>query len=137
MQSRSPCPKVLCTFRSHQRAPERIELMLTMLVAIQHGRATTVWKLLELYFVHKVAFGRRHPRGLSIFESSSHLSFCLPHTVEASHCQFLLLNAKQESCEYQIFIDRRVPLLFPGQGHLVNKDISTITIIDPFKVGWI
>ena len=43
---------------------------------------------------------RKQQRDLSVFESSCHLSSCLPHTVEASHCPFLLPNVKQESFEY-------------------------------------
>ena len=35
------------------------------------------------------------------FRSSSQAATFLPHTVEASHFPFLLLNVKQESCEYQ------------------------------------
>ena len=34
---------------------------------------------------------------------------CLPHTVEASHCPFSLLNVQQESLEYQV-----LSLLFLG-----------------------
>ena len=42
----------------------------------------------------------RQETGKGPFESSCHLPICLPHTVGASHSPFLLLNAKQGSCDY-------------------------------------
>ena len=41
-------------------------------------------------------FGQETAKNLSVFELRCHvLSSCLPHTVESSHCPFLLLNSRQ------------------------------------------
>ena len=42
--------------------------------------------------------------GEKTFRYSSQATACLPHTVETSHCSFLSLNAKQESCKYQFLV---------------------------------
>ena len=52
-------------------------------------------------FIHQVPLAKRERSDFSVFESSCHLPNCLPHTVEASHCAFLLLNVKQGSCDNQ------------------------------------
>ena len=41
--------------------------------------------------------------GLSVFQSRCHLPTCLPHTVKALRCPYILLKVEQESCEYQFF----------------------------------
>ena len=56
------------------------------------------WCNCNCIFIHQVVLARRERRNLSVFESSCHLSTCLLHTVEASHCPYLFLSVKQKSC---------------------------------------
>ena len=51
--------------------------------------------------INQDALARRQQSDFSVFEPSCHLPTCLSHMVEASYFHFLLLNAEQESCEYQ------------------------------------
>ena len=46
----------------------------------------------ELHFIHQVFLAAGDSEGN--FCSSIQAATCLPHTVEASHCPFLLLNVK-------------------------------------------
>ena len=49
--------------------------------------------------------------GEGTFQSSIQAAPCLPYTVKASHCPFLLLNAKQESYECQFLMARHVVIV--------------------------
>ena len=51
--------------------------------------------------IHQVALAEGSERTL---RSSSQAATCLPHTWEASHCSFLVLNIKQGNCEHQFII---------------------------------
>ena len=53
------------------------------------------------YVIHQVASATTQQRDPRV--KLRHLPTCLPHMVEASHCSFLLLTVKQESCEYQFY----------------------------------
>ena len=61
------------------------------------------WTFLFSIYYH--AKTREQWRDLAVFESSCHLLICRPRTLEASHCPLLILNAKEESCEYQKSLD--------------------------------